>query len=81
MFSLVALKTAILDQGIPGMSPLDTALAFLLMFGIPMIPYAILYLSLRQRPNAAEAAGAAHGPFAKMTAWMHAHRHPQLLHH
>ncbi len=77
MFSLVELKTAILDQGIPGMSPLDTALAFLLMFGVSMIPYAMFYLSLRKSAKAPEAA---HGPFAKLTAWMHMHHHPQPLH-
>lgn len=80
MFSLVDLQTATLDKGIPGISPIDTALLFLLMFGVSMFPYALFYWSLREK-KAPEAAGAAHGPFAKLTAWMHMHRHPQPLHH
>ena len=79
MFSLLELKTVVLDQGIPGVSPLHMALLFLLMFGVSMIPYALLYLSLRQnRPTVPEAASVQHGSFAKLAGWMHG---PQPLHH
>lgn len=82
MFSLIQLKGAILDSGISGISPLDAALLFVLVFGVPLIPYAIFYLALlEKRPRTPEAAGAGHGLLAKLTGWMHVHRHPQLLHH
>lgn len=80
MFALVELKTAALDIGIPGMSPLGAALAFLLMFGLPMIPYAIFYRSLREKRSTTPEA-ADHRPFEKFMGWMHMHHHPQLLHH
>lgn len=81
MFSLVELNTATLDKGIPGITPVDTALLFLLMFGVAMFPYALFYLSLRQKPSAAPgAAGLTHGPFARLTAWMHLH-HAEAMRH
>jgi hypothetical protein len=80
MFSFVELKTAILDHGIPGITPLDTALLFLLLFGVPMFPYFLFYLSLREK-KAPEAAAAHHRPFARLADWMHMHRHPQPVHH
>ena len=72
MFALIQLKTATLDIGVPGMPPLATALALLLMFGVPMIPYAMFYLSLREKTSTA--------PFAKLIGWAHIH-HPQPVHH
>jgi hypothetical protein len=81
MFSLLQLQTATLDKGIPGISLLDTALLFLLIFAVSMLPYALFYWSLREKAKAPEAAGAPHGGFAKLTGWMHMHHHPQLLHH
>jgi hypothetical protein len=80
MFSLIQVNTATLDKGIPGITPLDTALLFLLLFAVPMFPYFLFYLSLREK-KAPEPAGVPHRPFAKLTGWMHMHRHPQLLHH
>lgn len=81
MFSLFQLNTAILDRGTPGLSLLDTALLLLLIFAVPMVPYVWFYWSLREkRAGAPQVTGVHHGPFTKMTAWMHAH-HPQPLHH
>ncbi len=81
MFSIVELKTMTLDKGIPGVSPTVTLL-FALMFAISMIPYALLYVSLRDRKGA-EAARVSQAPgFARrIVAWVHVHRHPELLHH
>ena len=82
MFSLVELKTMTLDKGIPGVSPALMLLLFALMLALSMIPYALLYVSLREKKGA-EAARVSHVPgFAKrMIAWVHVHRHPELLHH
>ncbi len=82
MFSIVELKTMTLDYGIPGVSPTLTLLLFALMLAISMIPYALLYVSLRDKKGA-EAVRVSHVPdFAKrMIAWVHVHRHPELLHH
>lgn len=76
MFSIVQLKTASLDAGIPGFSGSGTLLIFLMMFAITMIPYAFLYYSLRDKSKAPKVHG-----FEKMFGWLHLHRHPQLLHH
>ena len=81
MFSLVELKVATLDYGIPGVSATHMLLIFVMMLAISMIPYFFLFLSLRDRkvretPEALTTAT----HFGKMGAWLHAHRHP-LLHH
>ena len=76
MFSIVELKATALDHGIPGVSPAHMLLLVLLMFSVPMIPYLFLYLSLRDQPGRP-----AMSPFGKMIAWVHTHRHPELLHH
>lgn len=77
MLSLLQLQTATLDKGIPGISPADTALLFLLIFAVSMFAYALFYWSLREKTKASEAH---HGPFARLTGWMHLHRHPQPQH-
>ena len=53
MFSIVELKTALLDSGIPGISPLHMMLLFLLIAAAPMIPYFFLYRSLRDEEGTA----------------------------
>ncbi len=80
MFSIVELKTALLDSGIPGISPLHMMLLFLLLAAAPMIPYFFLYRSLRDEEGTApKAAKTSH--FHGFTArWLHWHHHPQPLH-
>lgn len=80
MLTIVELKTTALDVGIPGISQAQMVLIFGMMIAISMIPYFFLYLSLREKPAAAPARK--HSPFVeKIAAWVHAHRHPELLHH
>jgi hypothetical protein len=88
VLSIVQLKTAALDYGIPGVSPIHMLLLYLMAFAIPMIPYAFLYLSLRDErgraslsPRATPILEFTIQSFRKTIAWMHAHRHPELLHH
>jgi hypothetical protein len=75
VFAILELKTATLDYGIAGFSEASMLAIFLLAFAVPMIPYLFLYLSLRDKKNQTVRAG------SKLFAWMHPHRHPQLLHH
>lgn len=80
MLSIVQLKTTALDVGIPGISQVHMLLIFGMMLAISMIPYFFLYLSLREQGRAP--VSRKHSPIVeKITAWVHAHRHPQLLHH
>ena len=79
MFSLVELKTMGLDT--LGISQLRTILYFLLMFGIPMVPYFFLYHSLREVETTQPAPQREGFRFRKLMDWMHIHRHPQPLHH
>lgn len=72
------LKTAALDYGIRGISPIEMVLVFGMMFAVSMIPYFLLYLSLRPRRTAE---GLAAGSIGKMSRWLHPQRHPELLHH
>ena len=88
MFSIVERKAAALDYGIPVVSPTQMLLVFLMMLAIPMIPCLFLYLSLRdEKVRASMLSGTSPileftaKPFRKMNAWVHAHRHPELLHH
>ena len=88
MFAIVALKTATLDYGIAGISPLHMLLLMLMMMAIPMIPYAFLYRSLRDKEaglrsvsSAAPQPGFWSAGMRKMSTWVHVHRHPQPLHH
>ncbi len=82
MFLIVELKTATLDYGIPGISQAHMLLLFLMMISVSMIPYLFLYLSLRDKSGKAPVSSeASTKPFSKLAAWMHAHRHPELLHH
>jgi hypothetical protein len=75
MFSLVELKAATLDYGIPGISQTPLLLIFLMMLGISMIPYFFLYLSLGDKKSEASTKHA-----GKFATWLHAHRHPLLNH-
>lgn len=78
MLSNVELQTTILDRGIPGVSPLGMLLTFAMMLLISMVPYFLLYVSLRpKRP----AAGPSTNFLNKIAGWLHYHRHPELLHH
>ncbi len=82
MFAIFELKTMPLDSGIPGVSPTHLLLVFGMMYAIAMIPYAFLYLSLRDRQGRASLRPfPTTNPFRKMIAWVHAHQHPELLHH
>jgi hypothetical protein len=88
VFSIVELKATALDYGIPGVSPTHLLLFFLMTLAIPMIPYLFLFLSLREEkvrtalsPGASPILEFTAKPFRKMSAWVHAHRHPELLHH
>jgi hypothetical protein len=85
VFSIVELKTTALEYGIPGISQTLLPLLFGMMLAISMIPYLFLYLSLRDKRAGAPASSRLHEfaakPFRQLTAWVHAHRHPQLLHH
>jgi hypothetical protein len=76
VFSIVELKATALEYGIPGVSPAHMVLLFLIAFSIPMIPYLLLYLSLKASPTLKLV-----NTFGKFTAWVHAHGHPELLHH
>jgi hypothetical protein len=77
MFAILQLHSAVLDHGVSGISPLDLLLLFLMMYGITMVPYFFLYLSLRDRRKEAEPRWM---HFGKLGAWMHVHWHPHLLH-
>jgi hypothetical protein len=82
VFSIIELKTTTLDYGIPGISQAHMLLLFLMMISVSMIPYLLLYLSLRDKSGKVPVSSeASTKPFRKMIAWMHAHRHPALLHH
>jgi hypothetical protein len=86
VFLLVELKTATLDYGIRGFSQMDLLLVFLMMIAISMIPYALLFISLRRTEAGASLESkpsreSSAWPFGKLISWMHAHRHPELLHH
>jgi hypothetical protein len=74
VFSIVELKTATLDYGTPGISQMVLLLLFLLMIGVSMIPYLFLYVSLGEKKPAVKRE-------SRFTEWLHAHRHPHLLHH
>lgn len=92
MFSLIELKTAVLDAGTPGISPWHAVLLLMMVVVIPIIPYILLSHSLEEQEDreALVAPPSAPEPFVKMTArmhawlhshhWMHSH-HPHLLHH
>lgn len=80
MFSIVELKATALNIGVPGISPTLMLLLFVMMLSISMIPYLFLFLSLREKQTRATRPSRAM-PFRKMTAWVQAHRHPELLHH
>ncbi len=81
MFSIVELKTALLDSGIPGISPLHMMLLFLLIAAAPMIPYFFLYRSLRDEEGTAPKGVKTSHPHGFTTRWLHWHHHPQPLHH
>ncbi len=84
MFAIVELKTAVLDFGIPGVSAVQMLLLFAMALWIPMIPYALLYISLRDKQaNASRSLRPStnHRPLRKMMAWVDEHRHTELLHH
>jgi hypothetical protein len=86
MFSIIELKATALDYGIPGISPTHLLLFFLLMFSVPMIPYLFLFISLRGKQARASMSlrvsrESTTKPWGRMIAWVHAHRHPELLHH
>lgn len=80
MFSIVELKTTALDNGVPGVSPTHMLLLFLMMLAISMIPYLFLFLSLGNEKGGASKSLRV-SPFRKMSAWVHVHWHPELLHH
>jgi hypothetical protein len=75
VFAILELKTATLDYGITGFSEATMLAIFLLALAVPMIPYLFLYRSLGDKKSRTARAG------SKLFAWMHPHRHPQLLHH
>jgi hypothetical protein len=84
VFSIVELKTMPLDSGAPGISQAHALLLLLMLFAIPMIPYAFLWLSWRHKQGKASMLlkpSLATAAFGKMMAWVHTHRHPQLVHH
>jgi hypothetical protein len=85
VFSIVEFRAAALDEGIPGVSPSHMLRLILMTFSVPMIPYLFLFLSLRDEEVRASISSLplefATRPFRKMIAWVHARRHPKLLHH
>jgi hypothetical protein len=84
VFSIIELKTATLDYGIPGISPTHMLLVYLMMFAVSMIPYLFLFLSLRDKRGLGSislSASPTTKPFRKIFGWLQAHRHPELLHH
>jgi choline-glycine betaine transporter len=88
VFSIVQLKVTALDYGIAGLSVTQMVLLFLMMFLVPMIPYLFLFLSLREKKATAAMSLRAlpileftTKPFREFIAWVHTHRHPELLHH
>jgi hypothetical protein len=89
---IVQLKTAVLDYGIPGVSPAHMLVLFGVAFAVPMIPFLFLYFSVRGEKDSAPAAPknsgakAAGKPFEtgepfKMVAPLHVQRNPEPLHH
>ena len=78
MLSLVELKATALQQGIPGISPEHMLLLFMMILFIPMIPYAFLYVSLLDKGRTSQQKVSFIG---KTMAWVHAHRHHELVHH
>lgn len=87
MFSIIQLKAAALDYGISGVTPMHMMLFFLMTSLIPIIPYLFLYLSLPdEHGRTPMSSRVTHPrllmrPVGRMAAWLHAHHHPQLLHH
>lgn len=79
MFLLVQLHSATLDYG-TRLSPLSALLLLIMIAWIPLIPYAFLYHSLRNEGQKV-AKPLKPSPVHKMMDWVHAHRHPQLVHH
>jgi hypothetical protein len=83
VFLIVQLQTAPLDAGVPA-SQMRWVLILLLMVVLPMIPYLLLYLSLREKNASASKPAKASliREFArKIAASFHVHRHPEPLHH
>jgi hypothetical protein len=65
-----------------GFSQLRTALYFLIMFGIPIVPYLILYHTLPDEKSTWRSSPLPYKvSFSKMFGWMHLHHHPQWVHH
>lgn len=82
MWLIVELKATPLEYGVPGISPMHMLLLLWMILAIPMIPYAFLYASLRETKGSAPSSiKAVRKPFTNMIAWLHQHRHPELLHH
>ena len=80
MFSIIQLKTAALDSGIPG-SQLHMMLILLLIAAVPIIPYVLLYRSLRDEEGTAPKAAKTSHLHGFTARWLHWHHHPQPLHH
>lgn len=83
MFAILQPETLRLDYGIVGFSAERMLLIFLLILAVPMIPYLFLYISLRKEEakESLTAAPAPPKPQRKFAAWLHGHKHPELLHH
>lgn len=67
-----------LDSGTLGISQADAVLLFILILGLPMVPYIFQYRALRERKAGEKTSP---GLFHRALEWMHVHRHPELLHH
>ncbi len=86
MFSIVQIKTATLDYGIPGVSPAHMLLLFLVALAVPMIPFLFLFFSLPGEKDSAPVslknspAKSTGKPFKKASARVHV-QNPGLLHH
>jgi hypothetical protein len=81
VFLVIQLHTAILDSGTP-VSQTATVLLMLMMLAIPMIPYALFYMTLRRQESAnlvGEFTGPSNQPPKKHFGWLHLHR--PVLHH
>jgi len=78
MLALIQLHSAMLDASAPALSPVQAYLLLLMITAIPLIPYILLH---RTWEDAEEEGQPAEQHTHGLGAWLHFHRHPELLHH
>lgn len=83
MFAILQLRAMPLDYGITGFSATRVVLIFGMMLAVSMIPYVLLYISLgkKEEKESLSIATAQPKPVGRITALLHANKHPQPVHH